>query len=166
MSRYCLLEHRRLDAHIRGLAHVRFRVQEASQRIDDAIERLRTVTCDRLIASREVVREHQRELAGLNPLFLIQRALVMVPLLIQRLERQVIVLSQGRRRRIEAIASQLSHLSPLGILARGYSILTKSDDGTILRKAEEVQRGEEIVARLSQGRLSCTVKRVLPDPLV
>lgn len=166
MSRYCLFEQRRLDAHIRGLAHVRFRLQDASQRIDDAIQRLRTVTCERLIASREIVREHQRELAGLNPLFLIKRALAMVPLLIQRLERQIIVLSQGRRRRIEAIASQLSHLSPLGILARGYSILTKSEDGRILRKAEEVQTGEEIVARLSQGRLSCTVKRVLPDPLV
>jgi exodeoxyribonuclease VII large subunit len=84
----------------------------------------------------------------------------------QRLERQVLVLADGRRRRISAIAAQLSQLSPLAILGRGYSILSRLRDGVILRKADEVLTDDEIVARLSQGQLHCTVKRVLPDPLV
>jgi exodeoxyribonuclease VII large subunit len=84
----------------------------------------------------------------------------------KRLERQIIVLSERRRRQIEATAAQLTQLSPLAILGRGYSILTRVRDGMILRRAEEAQVGEEIVARLSQGQLGCTVKRVLPDPSV
>lgn len=65
-----------------------------------------------------------------------------------------------------ALAAQLGQLSPLAILGRGYSILTRMRDGAILRNAGDVQPDEEILARLSQGQLHCSVKRVLPDPLL
>ena len=166
MARYCLLEQRRLDANIIGLAQIRFRIQDESQRTDDATDRLTNLVCQRVIANRELVRNRQRELAGLNPIVMIKRGLAMIPQLMKRLERQIVVLSERRRRQIEATASQLTQLSPLAILGRGYSILTKIRDGTIVRRAEDTHPGEEIVARLSQGQLGCTVKHVLPDPSV
>ena len=166
MARYCLFEQRRLDTSIDGLAHLRFRIQEESQRTDEAMDRMKHLFCQRVIASREVVRNRQRELAGLNPIFLVKRCLATIAQLMKRLEQQMVVLSERRRRQIEAVASQLAQLSPLAILGRGYSILTKVRDGTILRRAEDVQLGDEVVARLSQGQLGCTVKRVLPDPSV
>ena len=166
MARYCLLEQRRLDANIIGLAQIRFRIQDESQRTDDATDRLKNLVCQRVIANRELVRNRQRELAGLNPIVMIKRGLAMIPQLMKRLERQIVVLSERRRRQIEATASQLTQLSPLAILGRGYSILTKIRDGTIVRRAEDTHPGEEIVARLSQGQLGCTVKHVLPDPSV
>ena len=166
MARYCLFEQRRLDTSIDGLAHLRLRIQEESQRTDEAMDRMKHLFCQRVIASREVVRNRQRELAGLNPIFLVKRCLATIAQLMKRLEQQMVVLSERRRRQIEAVASQLAQLSPLAILGRGYSILTKVRDGTILRRAEDVQLGDEVVARLSQGQLGCTVKRVLPDPSV
>lgn len=166
MARYCLFEQRRLDTNIIGLAQIRFRIQDESQRTDEATDRLKNLVCQRVIVSRELVRNRQRELAGLNPILLVKRGLVMIPQLMKRLERQIVVLSERRRRQIEAIVSQLTQLSPLAILGRGYSILMKVRDGTILRRAEDVRAGEEIVARLSRGQLDCTVKRVLPDPSV
>jgi exodeoxyribonuclease VII large subunit len=129
-------------------------------------DRLKTLTCDRLAEYRDSVRNRQRELAGLNPVFLVKRTLSLIYFLAQRLERQIMVLSDGRRRRLAAMAAQLAQLSPLAILGRGYSILSRARDGTILRKAADVQVEEEIIARLSQGQLQCAVKRVLPDPLV
>jgi exodeoxyribonuclease VII large subunit len=75
-------------------------------------------------------------------------------------------LADGRRQRIAAIAAQLGQLSPLAILGRGYSIVSRVRDGAILRQAGDAQLDEEIIARLSQGQLRCTVKRVLPDPLM
>jgi exodeoxyribonuclease VII large subunit len=166
MARYCLFEQRRLDANIIGLAQIRFRIQDESQRTDEATDRLKNLVCQRVIANRELVRNRQRELAGLNPMVMIKRGLAMIPQLMKRLERQIVVLSERRRRQIEATASQLTQLSPLAILGRGYSILTKVRDGTIVRRAEDTHAGEEIVARLSQGQLGCTVKHVLPDPSV
>jgi exodeoxyribonuclease VII large subunit len=166
MARYCLFEQRRLDTNIIGLAQIRFRIQDESQRTDEATDRLKNLVCQRVIANRELVRNRQRELAGLNPMVMIKRGLAMIPQLMKRLERQIVVLSEQRRRQIEATASQLTQLSPLAILGRGYSILTKVRDGTIVRRAEDTHAGEEIVARLSQGQLGCTVKHVLPDPSV
>ncbi|HET9575497.1 MAG TPA: exodeoxyribonuclease VII large subunit, partial [Nitrospira sp.] len=166
MARYCLFEQRRLDTNIIGLAQIRFRIQDESQRTDEATDRLKNLVCQRVIANRELVRNRQRELAGLNPMVMIKRGLATIPQLMKRLERQIVVLSERRRRQIEATASQLTQLSPLAILGRGYSILTKVRDGTIVRRAEDTHAGEEIVARLSQGQLGCTVKHVLPDPSV
>ena len=166
MARHCVFEQRRLDSHIIGLAQIRFRIQDESQRTDEATGRLKNLVCQRVIAQRELVRNRQRDLAVLNPILLVKRGLAMIPQLMKRLERQFVVLSERRRRQIEAIASQLTQLSPLAILGRGYSILTKVSDGTILRRADDARTGEEIVARLSQGQLGCTVKHVLPDPSV
>ena len=166
MGRHCVLEHRRLEAHIGRLAQTRLRIRQEWQRTQEAVDRLRTLTCDRIAASRDLVRLRQRELAGLNPVFVVKRSIAMITFLMQRLERQIMVLGDGRRRRIAAVAAQLSHLSPLAILGRGYSILCRVRDGVIVRKANDVQLDEELLARLSQGQLHCTVKRVLPDPLV
>ena len=166
MGRHCLLEHRRLDAMMRGVMQVRFRIQEESQRTDELTDRLQSMVRLRLEAARDRVREGQRELAGLNPVLLVKRGLAMMPHFIKRLRRQMEVLGEGRRRQIETMVAQLHNLSPLAILGRGYSILSDAQDGSILRRARDAQVGKDIVARLSEGRLNCTVKRVLPDPSV
>jgi exodeoxyribonuclease VII large subunit len=166
MGRHCLLEHRRLDAMMRGVMHVRFRIQEESQRTDELTDRLQSMVRLRLEAARDRVREGQRELAGLNPVLLVKRGLAMMPQFIKRLQRQMAVLGEGRRRQIETMVAQLHNLSPLAILGRGYSILSNAQDGSILRRARDAQVGKDVVARLSEGRLNCTVKRILPDPSV
>lgn len=166
MGRHCLFEQRRLEAQMGKLTEMRLRIRQEWQRTQQAVDRLKTLTCNRVAASRDVVRDRQRELAGLNPVFVVKRGIAMITFLMQRLERQVMVLSDGRRRRMAAIAAQLGHLSPLAILGRGYSIVSRVRDGVILRSADDVQPDEEILARLSQGQLHCSVKRALPDPLL
>ncbi|HEY5626318.1 MAG TPA: exodeoxyribonuclease VII large subunit [Nitrospira sp.] len=166
MGRHCLYEQRRLDTMMRGVAQLRFRIQEEFQRTDELTDRLQSLLYVRLSSARELLRENQRRLAGLNPILLVKRGLAMMPQFVKRLERQIAVLGERRRRRVEALLAQLHDLSPLAILGRGYSILSSMRDGRILRRSQEVQAGEEIVARLSQGRLNCTVKRVWPDPSV
>lgn len=166
MVRHCLFEYQRIDSCNRGLAYIRFRIQEESQRIDEMTDRLQTMVQLRLAAARDLVRDGQRELTGLNPILMVKQGLAMMPQVMKRLERQMAVFINRQQRRVEAAIAQLNNLSPLAILGRGYSILSRARDGTILRRAEDVQTGEEIVARLSHGQLSCTVKRVLPDPSV
>lgn len=166
MGRHCAFEQRRLETQMGRLAEIRFRIRQEWQRIQDAVDRLRTLTCNQIAANRDAVRHRQRGLAGLNPVFVVKRSLAMITFLAQRLERQMTVLGESRKRRLAAIAAQLTQLSPLAILGRGYSILSRARDGAILRKAVDAQLEEEIIARLAQGQLRCTVKRVLPDPLV
>jgi exodeoxyribonuclease VII large subunit len=166
MVRHCVAEHRRLDSCRRGLVHIRFRIQEESQRTDETTDRLQRILQLRLAVARELVRERQRELAGLNPILLVKRGLAMMPQFMKRLERQMRVLNEQRRRHIQTTVTQLNNLSPLAILGRGYSILSKVQTGVNVRRARDVQTGEDLLAQLAQGRLRCTVKRVLSDPSV
>jgi exodeoxyribonuclease VII large subunit len=65
---------------------------------------------------------------------------------------------QGRRRLgLEALGARLHALSPLAVLARGYSLAQRASDGAILRSSREIAAGEEIRVRLADGALRATV---------
>jgi exodeoxyribonuclease VII large subunit len=57
----------------------------------------------------------------------------------------------------EALAGCLQALSPLAVLARGYS-LSRRWDGTVIRRAQQVSIGERIKIILGQGELACVVQ--------
>ena len=63
------------------------------------------------------------------------------------------------RTRIEQQAARLDGLSPLGVLARGYSLTQRAADGTIVRDAAELSPGDEIVTRFGHGRATSRVER-------
>lgn len=62
---------------------------------------------------------------------------------------------------LTALTSGLDHLSPLGILSRGYSITRKLPTGAILKNAADVQSGDLISTRLHQGEVLSRVEK--PD---
>ena len=166
MLRHCAFERQRLDAGIRGVTDVRFRLQEAAQRTDDMVDRLREMVQQLLTAGRERVHGVQRDLSGLNPILAIKQGLATVPQFSKRLEGQMGVMLAQHRHRIHATLAQLNTLSPLAILGRGYSILQTVPAGQILHRANDVGVGQELEAQLASGRLSCTVTQVFDDSSV
>jgi exodeoxyribonuclease VII large subunit len=66
------------------------------------------------------------------------------------------------RERMAAIAGRLESLSPLKVLARGYSI-TIRPDGTVVRKATQVSAGDTLKTRLSEGAFTSTVESILTE---
>jgi exodeoxyribonuclease VII large subunit len=166
MLQHCASERQRLEAGIRGVTDIRFRLQEASQRTDDMVDRLREMVQQLLTSGREQVHEVQRDLSGLNPILAIKQGLVTIPQLSKRLEGYMGVLLAQHRHRTHAMVAQLNTLSPLAVLGRGYSILHTVPSGQILRRARDVEIGQELEARLASGRLSCLVTRVFDDSSV
>jgi exodeoxyribonuclease VII large subunit len=166
MLRHCAFERQRLDAGIRGVTDVRFRLQEAAQRTDDMMDRLREMLQRLLTAGRKRVHEVQRDLSVLNPILAIKQGLATVPQFSKRLEGQMGVILAQHRHRIHATLAQINTLSPLAILGRGYSILQTVPAGQILHRANDVEIGQEMVAQLASGRLSCTVTHVFDDSSV
>jgi exodeoxyribonuclease VII large subunit len=166
MLRHCVFERQRLDSGIRGVTDIRFRLQEAAQRTDDMVDRLREMVQQLLVAGRERVHGVQRNLSGLNPILAITQGLATVPQLSKRLEGQMGVRLALHRHRIYATLAQLNTLSPLAILGRGYSILQTVPGGQILHRANEVGIGQELEAQLASGRLGCTVTQVFDDSSV
>lgn len=69
---------------------------------------------------------------------------------------------ERRREALTALAAHLEALSPLKVLARGYSV-TMRPDGAVIRRAAEVQPGDAIRTRLEHGALDATVTHVRVD---
>jgi exodeoxyribonuclease VII large subunit len=62
--------------------------------------------------------------------------------------------------RLASFASRLESLSPLAVLARGYSVTQRADDGRPLLDAGDVQAGDELMTRLHRGAISSRVERI------
>ncbi len=64
---------------------------------------------------------------------------------------------QTHRQRLAGLGRALDAVSPLATLNRGYAIVKRLPDGTIVRTAEAVNIGDRIETRVAQGRLISTV---------
>ncbi|MFK5238580.1 exodeoxyribonuclease VII large subunit [Glaesserella parasuis] len=64
-----------------------------------------------------------------------------------------------RRLQFQTLCTQLDGLSPLSILARGYSV-TQNQQGKALLSTQDISIGETIVTRLAQGKVVSQVVEV------
>lgn len=65
------------------------------------------------------------------------------------------------RRAFEGPAARLGSLSPLAVLGRGYAIVWRAADGTIVRRARDVVAGEPLRIRLAEGSLAARAETPL-----
>jgi exodeoxyribonuclease VII large subunit len=131
-------------------------LRDLERRLDDARARLRQAG---LTAVGR--RLHRLELAGrgLRALSPVTRTLNGRRALIDlqgRLERGMYRTLDRARHRAGAHAGRLDSLSPLAVLARGYS-LTRAADGRIVRRWQDAQVGERLSILLHEGSLDCRV---------
>jgi exodeoxyribonuclease VII large subunit len=80
-------------------------------------------------------------------------------------------LKRGLRRRLdqaghrlESLTGRLAGLSPLGVLARGYSLTRRMADLSVVRTAGDVGAGDWLLTQVAQGRIISRVESVSPDP--
>ena len=73
-------------------------------------------------------------------------------------ERQV----AQRRQRFAALCAALDAMSPLRVLARGYAV-ARTEEGAVLRRADEVSAGETVHITLAEGSLVCTVNETIEE---
>ncbi|WP_045224574.1 exodeoxyribonuclease VII large subunit [Methyloterricola oryzae] len=132
-------------------AHPVRQIQRNAQRLDELELRLRRVqrTAERLRALRleALVARLHRSHPG-------QR----LPVLEDRIRGLRRSLASGMERRLEAarlasakLCETLHAVSPLATLQRGYAIVTRQADGSILRDSAEIAEGELIEAKLARG---------------
>ncbi len=77
--------------------------------------------------------------------------------LADRFGRKLTDYFQQQQQQISQISGQLDNLSPLKILARGYS-LTRKEDKSIITSVAEVKEGDMIESRLQDGSIFSKVK--------
>jgi exodeoxyribonuclease VII large subunit len=64
------------------------------------------------------------------------------------------------RQRVDAMAARLESLSPLAVLARGYSLTQRLDDGRLVHNAADLAPGERLRTRFAHGQAISRVEEV------
>jgi exodeoxyribonuclease VII large subunit len=99
-----------------------------------------------------------RSLNSLNPVARILRRKVALQALAARLEKPTLALLSRQNVRLGQAGARLDALSPLASLGRGYSICLKPD-GSIVSRIGQVEAGEGVRLRVSDGGIDCRVER-------
>jgi exodeoxyribonuclease VII large subunit len=94
---------------------------------------------------------------------LIQDARTRLDRLADRASRAISRDLDGRRHRLARLAAGLEALSPLAVLARGYSLTFAADGTTLLRSATSTRPGDLIHTRLAQGQLISRVEETFSE---
>jgi exodeoxyribonuclease VII large subunit len=68
-------------------------------------------------------------------------------------------------RRLEAQAARLESLSPLNVLARGYSLTRTESDGVVVRTPVQVRPGDRLLTLVEHGRIVSRVEETQESTL-
>jgi exodeoxyribonuclease VII large subunit len=131
----------------------------------EAVAALQTRLRELVLGRLQAARQRWQDLA--------QRRAFRLPLervrdLERRLDDWAARLQRGGRERLlkarqatEALAARLETLSPLNVLARGYS-LTRTEAGQLLQEANQVRPGDRLLTQLRHGRVVSRVEETFP----
>lgn len=149
-----LLDHHQhvIDLTAKGpLLHAPERLlQQAEQSTDEAESRMREALRERLQSLTDDLTQKQHVLAAHHPRVQLAEVVHRAESLSQRLRQGLLHRLDRLTDRMESRGVLLKHIGPESVLARGFSYTTNAD-GRVLKDAEEVKEGEEMLTRLAKG---------------
>ena len=148
------------------LHHAKRRLARAvERRIGESVvhlDRLEGALTQRMRTSLErkktAVAKLERRVSLRHPRAVLAAARARVASLDARVRRAMTHELSTRRRELVRHAARLDALSPLAVLGRGYAIASK-EDGSVVRKVDEITAGEKVAVRISDGRIDAQVLR-------
>lgn len=150
----------RLASHQAFLA-VRHSVEMSAQRLDEATYKTRTSMERRLQKLASILNTNRSRLEAFRLDRRLRESRVRLEHLGSRFHAAAKAHVAFAHRNWERAVTQLEALSPLSVLARGYSLAWDAQ-GHLLRDASRVQPGDRIRMTLHRGELDCRVERSHP----
>jgi exodeoxyribonuclease VII large subunit len=145
------------------VSHPGVRLAQNAQRLDDLDLRLRSAMRGTLLSDQRRLETVSARLWRENPRHRLEVLCARAATLRQRL----LTVFDGSLRTFEqrlALAARTLHaVSPLATLDRGFAVVSRADDGSLLRDSAHAPPGTVIEARLSKGRLHAVVSTRLKD---
>ena len=139
---------------------------------EEVAERIMTLTSSMLAAvkgrigeARLVARQFSPEILERNFRILIQPVLLRLDDAKEEIIRGFREALTRFRHRLELSRRELQANSPLGILAKGYAVVTNRRTGSVVRAASENKVGDGLGIRLHRGGLETEVKELLDEEL-
>ncbi|WP_336786853.1 exodeoxyribonuclease VII large subunit [Paenibacillus sp. MMO-177] len=137
--------------------HPRKYLLDQAQRLDRLQERLQHRTL-RLAERRKAKLERlQSQLAGHHPGEQAAFAAKRLQGDVKRLEQAMVSSLKERRLQLHSAIRQLDALSPLKVMARGYSLVYDEQEKRLIKSIADVQPGDLVRVKVADGQLDCHV---------
>ncbi len=151
-----------LDFLEKRLVHPQRRLADLRLFVDDRLERLQLAFGRHMERLRTLHTHLTEKLQRTHPARDIQAYRKVLDQQYRELVLHQQKILDANRFKLQSSTAQLESLSPLGVLARGYSITYRLPDKKVLRRAAEVSQGQDVLVQLSEGYLECKVLEVKP----
>ena len=145
------------------LAHPRARLERRRAELEGLSARLARAAQETLTPRARALDERARRLRAADPAPRVAAARQGLARAQARLERAIAARLRQEAERLAGAAARLEGLSPLKVLARGYS-LTRDAAGHVVTEAGRLAVGDEVETRLAQGKIRARVTEVTPEP--
>jgi exodeoxyribonuclease VII large subunit len=139
------------------IQHPGARLAQHAQRLDDLEQRLRLALAAGMVRRQQRLETVGSRLWRENPRHRLEALCSRAAHLRQRLESRMQSTLGALEQRLALAVRTLDAVSPLATLARGFAVVSRADDGRLLRDAADAPAGTEIEARLARGALRARV---------
>jgi exodeoxyribonuclease VII large subunit len=175
-QRLTLLEQRlvrhieqRLKTAALSIQHAKTRLRHPGQKLNEQAQRLDHLEGKLFSAIKTKITDSKHQQQQLSSRIKAQSPDKQLPLkeeqihsLQRRLTQSIHTFLQQKGLKLGALSSQLSTVSPLATLERGYAIV-KDEKGAVIQDASSVQKGDMIESQLYKGHLRCRVDEVITE---
>ncbi len=134
-------------------------VEGYRRRVDYLLKRSQTIMQQRLAQQEHRLQVARASWALRDAERLFARQLQRTDAAVQRLREAIDHMQQQRQHAFALAAARLDSLSPLAVLARGYTV-TQRDDYTLLQSTQQVKWGDELITTLADGTVRSVVQQV------
>jgi exodeoxyribonuclease VII large subunit len=139
------------------LAHPGVRLAQQEQRLDDLEQRLTGAMRGALHNERSRISEMLTRLVHQSPAHAVREYRLRHGALASRLEHALKDSVSRAAHRLNLAIRTLDMVSPLATLTRGFAVVKRTVDGSLITDASSVSVGEEIEARFAHGQLKARV---------
>jgi exodeoxyribonuclease VII large subunit len=155
---YLNQQSQRLDWLAKRLVHPAQTLKEKGQRIGELEWRLRNGLRRNLAQKQLQFQTISERIMQFNPKLKISHGMEKRQALELRLLNAMKRFLHDQNNQLGKLAHNLHTVSPLATLDRGYAIVINRKDGTLVREAAQLNKGDEVEGRLKKGRFIAKVE--------
>ena len=150
-------ELRKQNENLKGLTklirHPGDKLREISQRIDGIETHLVNLLERVLLISKGEVNSISSSLKEFSPFMMVENSKNRIENSIKDIRRSMQAVLEEKRNQFLTSSHTLEAVSPLSVLSRGYSILTKGKKEKVINSYSQVKVGDEITGKLKEGQI-------------
>ena len=142
------------------IKHPGDKLREISQKIDGLEMHLSNLTERIFLISRNKISTFSSSLKEFSPIVRVEKNKNRIESSIKDIKRSIEEVIGEKRNLFLSSSKTLEAVSPLSVLSRGYSILTKGEKEQVINSYAQVKIGDEIKGRLKEGQILTKVIEV------